>query len=211
MSMVEFVLPIPLYVSLRFQKWDAILAFKEPPSSALTFHALWHFARGVAHSAKGNMEQADKERKAFAEEAAKVPPDVTFSGDMIATAREVLDVAGNMLDARIASARGDRDAAVASWRRAVEAEDGLAYDEPPAWWFPTRESLGGELLRAGRHAEAEVVFREDLDRNPRNPRSLFGLAESLKGQKKMEDAAWVERQFREAWKHADSTLKAENL
>ena len=62
-----------------------------------------------------------------------------------------------------------------------------------------RESLGGELLRSGESSEAEKVFREDLEKHPRNPRSLFGLAESLKAQGKTADAGWVQRQFKRAW------------
>jgi len=92
------------------------------------------------------------------------------------------------------------------WRRAVEVQDRLNYDEPPDWYYPVRESLGGALLRAGRPAEAETVFRADLERNPRNPRSLFGLAESLRAQKKAADAAWVRAAFEGAWRDADTQL-----
>jgi len=84
-----------------------------------------------------------------------------------------------VLDARLAAAASDREGAVAAWRRAVEREDALAYDEPPAWYYPVRESLGAALYVAGRPAEAEAVFRDDLARNPRNGRSLFGLREAL--------------------------------
>ncbi len=88
---------------------------------------------------------------------------------------------------------------------AGEAQDGLAYDEPASWFYPGRESLGAALLKRGRAAEAEAVFRADLKRNPRNGRSLFGLLESLKAQKKTGDAEWVRREFESAWK--DSPLK----
>jgi len=108
-----------------------------------------------------------------------------------------------MLDAKLAAATGRTDAAIAAWRRAVAAEDALAYDEPPAWYYPTRESLGGELLRNGQAVEAEVVFREDLKRNPGSGRSLFGLAEALKAQEKDADAAEVLTQFKKAWARAD--------
>jgi hypothetical protein len=74
-----------------------------------------------------------------------------------------------------------------------------------------RESLGAALFLAGRPAEADKVFREDLDKNPRNPRSLFGLWESLKAQKKSADAAWIRPEFQEAWKNADVDLRMEDL
>ena len=75
----------------------------------------------------------------------------------------------NVLDARIVAAASDAAIALA---QAVAAEDALTYNEPPDWYYPVRESLGAALLRAGRPAEAEAVFRDDLVRNPRNPRSL---------------------------------------
>jgi cytochrome c-type biogenesis protein CcmH/NrfG len=87
----------------------------------------------------------------------------------------------------------------------------VAYDEPPVWFYPIRESLGAALLQSGRPADAEQVFREDLARHPRNARSLFGLRESLMRQNKTSDAAWVDSQFKEAWKDADSTLTVEDL
>ena len=74
-----------------------------------------------------------------------------------------------------------------------------------------RESLGGALLRAGNAAEAEKIFREDLIRNPRNGRSLFGLWQSLAAQNKMTDAAWAKSQYEAAWKDADVKLSVENL
>ena len=88
------------------------------------------------------------------------------------------------LAARIAEAKGDRAAAIDLWRKTVEAQDAAGYDEPPAWYYPVRESLGGALLRAGKNDEAEAVFRDALQRNPRSPRALFGLLETLRRQNK---------------------------
>ena len=93
----------------------------------------------------------------------------------------------------------------------MQIQDGLAYDEPPDWYYPVRESLGGTLLLAGQSADAEKVFREDLKQNPRNPRSLFGLMQSLKAQQKDADAAWVQKQFEAAWKNADTPLELSDL
>jgi len=95
--------------------------------------------------------------------------------------------------------------------RAVEFEDGVAYDEPPAWYLPVRESLGGALLRQGRPADAERVFRADLERNRRNGRSLFGLMIALTAQQRAYEAALVRQQFEGAWRHADTSLRQEDL
>ena len=98
-----------------------------------------------------------------------------------------------------------------AWKRAVEAQDALTYDEPPAWYYPVRESLGGSLLLARQPTEAEALFRANLDRNPRNGRSLFGLSEALKAQQRFEEAEWVRREFEAAWAEADATLRVETL
>ena len=55
------------------------------------------------------------------------------------------------------------------------------------------------------------MFREDLKRNPRNGRSLFGLWKTLEAEKKTADAAWVKQQFDAAWKDATVELKVEGL
>ena len=86
-------------------------------------------------------------------------------------------------------------------------QDAMSYDDPPEWFYPVRESLGAALLANGQAAEAEKTFREDLERNPRNPRSLFGLWQALLAQKKSVDADWVHRQFVEAWKYSDSEAR----
>jgi hypothetical protein len=69
-----------------------------------------------------------------------------------------------------------------------------------------RESLGGFLLRSGNYAEAERVFRADLERNKHGGRSLFGLMESLKAQKQTSDATVIQKEFAAAWKNADTKL-----
>ena len=116
-----------------------------------------------------------------------------------------------MLDARIAWARASHEESIRLWTRAVAAADALPYDEPPVFFYPVRESLGAALLLSGKAQEAERVFREDLVKHPRNPRSLFGLRESLAKQNKAGDAEWVKREFDAAWKDADTELRIEAL
>ena len=85
------------------------------------------------------------------------------------------------------------------------------YMEPPEWHFSLREALGGALLRRGEAAEAETVFRKDLEINPRSGRSLFGLLESLQAQQKTASIDWVKREFADAWKHSALSLKVGDL
>ena len=67
------------------------------------------------------------------------------------------------------------------------------------------------LLRIGRFADAEKVFRDDLLRNRGNGRSLFGLMKALEAQDKSQEAKSVERDFRKAWKYSDTVLTIADL
>jgi hypothetical protein len=74
-------------------------------------------------------------------------------------ADKIMNIAALVLEARLTT---DANSAIPIWRRAVEAQDALSYDDPPAWYYWIRQSLGAALLRSGRAAEAESVFREGL-------------------------------------------------
>jgi hypothetical protein len=140
----------------------------------------------------------------------KISPEAMIN---LNNARAVLNVAGKYLSAKIAKAKNQRQAAIEFLNEAVMLEDGLAYDEPPAWYIPSREALGGVLLRAGPSGApaAEHAFRTDLERNKLNGRSLFGLMEALKAQKRHREAATVRRQFAAAWRNADTKLTIAGL
>jgi hypothetical protein len=110
------------------------------------------------------------------------------------------DLVVDTLDARIATARRDLPGAIEKWRAAVAVQDRMRYNEPSDWFYPVRESLGAALLSSGQAEEAEHIFRQDLQKNRRNPRSLFGLWKSLEAQNRTADAQWVRTSFEAAWK-----------
>jgi tetratricopeptide (TPR) repeat protein len=208
MPMLESFMPVPTFVLMRFHRWDEIVKSVEPNRKLTLANALWHVAQGEARSVLGDVKRAELERATLASAIARVPADASFGYN---SARTILSLAGAVLDARIAGAKGDRKAAIDHWKRAVEMEDGLNYDEPSDWFYPVRESLGGALLLDGLYGEAEKVFRADLTRNPRNGRSLFGLLESLKAQNRKADVEWVQQAFEAAWKNAEVELRVEDL
>ncbi|MEP7271162.1 MAG: hypothetical protein ABI882_06635 [Acidobacteriota bacterium] len=208
MPMVEGFLPSTIFVGLRFAKWEDVLKVPEPEKDFQLTGAVWRFARGVSFAMTGRVREAEAEQKRFLEQAKNLPGETPFG---LNSAASVLKVAEHVLDARIAWAKGDRAAGIASWRNAVDSQDTLNYDEPPGRYYSVRESLGSALLISGDATGAEVVFREDLKRNPRNGRSLFGLLASLRKQGKSEAAKLVEREFERAWKSADAKLKLEDL
>lgn len=204
MPMVEGVTADSLKILLRFGKWNDVINGKfEAPGPLST--SMLHFARGVAQAQLGNIAGAESEQKAFEEARGKIAPQDT--GVYQNPLSNIVAVGAELLNGRIAMARGDRAAAIAAYRRAVAAEDALDYDEPADWFYPARETLGAALLRDGQYAEAEKVFRDDLTRNKNNPRSLYGLVRALRGQKKNAEAEHT--QFAKLWR--GGTIRIEDL
>ena len=208
MPMIEMFLPVKTYVMVRFGKWDELLAAKEPDKSLRLHNAMWHWGRGMAYAAKGKNDAAEKELKLLDEARASAPADAMVDKNSLAN---VLSVASHMLAARISGAKGDLEAASKHYEEAAALHDTFNYIEPPEWPFPVREAHGAMLLRAGKAAEAEKLFRADLEHFPRNGRSLFGLAESLKAQGNTDSAKLIEMQFKDSWKLADTKLSVQNL
>jgi tetratricopeptide (TPR) repeat protein len=206
--MLDGFFTMPTVVLVRFQKWDEVLASPEPDKRLAATGAMWRFGRGLAYVAKGKISEAENEQKAFAEIVKAIPADAPFGMNK---AVGVFKVGELMFAGKIALAKGDKKAAIELFKRAVEAEDALRYDEPADWQLPVREALGGALLASGDYAAAEQVFRADLERNPRSGRSLFGLMESLKGQGKQAAAAFVQQELDAAWKNAEVKLRAADL
>jgi hypothetical protein len=210
MPPLEGFMTIPMAVNVRFHKWDAILAMKEPDAEMKAAVGFWHFARGMALAGKGEISEAEAEYKIVAEAEKATPPDAIFQMPINNKTKDILKIAENVLGAQVALAKKDNAAAVGMLRDAVAVQDTLKYDEPQDWFYPVRESLGGVLLMTGDAKGAEQVFREDLARNLRNPRSLFGLDRALKAQDRSSDAWFVEQEFRKAWK-GGAGLKVEDL
>jgi tetratricopeptide (TPR) repeat protein len=201
MPMLEAFLPLPVLVQLRFQRWEDILAGKAPDSKLTIVRSIWHYARGRALVARTEVIGA-KEELAAVQKLHQAMPDDLKHGPLN-SAKKVMAIAALALEAKIAVASKDQTAAVALLEKAIQIEDDLSYTEPADWWQPVRELLGATYLGMGKPAEAEKVFRADLEKNRRNPRSLFGLMESLKAQGQAHAASLVEQEFQSSWRNAE--------
>jgi tetratricopeptide (TPR) repeat protein len=176
MGDAEAALVAPVLALTRFGKWDEVLAAPQPPEDLLYARGLSHYARGIAFTRTRRLDDAARELGVLETITANIPADRMIV--LVNSMKAVLTI----------------------------GQDALNYMEPPPWYFPVRQSLGAELLAAGRAKEAEVVYREDLKRNPENGWSLHGLAASLRAQGKRKEAAKVDARFEKAWRHADVKL-----
>jgi tetratricopeptide (TPR) repeat protein len=206
---VEFFKTIPLLSLVQFGQWDDVLAEPMADASLDYATAIQHYARGTAFARKGDLASARKARTALA--ALKTTPKVMVINDNDYPAQALLEIADTLLQGEIASAAGSHAAAIQHFRRAVTLQDELPYTEPPFWYYPTRQSLGAALLAAKRAAEAEAVYRRDLEDYPHNGWSLFGLVQSLDAQGKTTEAAEVRKQLEHAWSRADVTLTGSRM
>ncbi len=209
MPMLEPFSLIEWLITLQFHRWDEFLALPKPADEKSQRFLVWHYGRALALAGKGKPTEAEEARNIYAQIVAQVPADAPFGTTNMA--REALSVGVYIADAAIAESRNHMDVAIEHWKKAAAAEEALSYDEPPAWYYPVRQSLGGALLKTKRYAEAEVVFRQALDAHPRDGRLLFGLLEALTNQQKNAAAAQVKAQFEEVWKSADAKLKVSDL
>ena len=209
MAPLEGFMTIPMAVDVRFHKWNDILAMPQPDPAMHIATGFWHFARGMAFAGTGKLNEAEAEYKIVSEAEQNTPPDMIFAMPIDNKAKDIMKISEDVLGAKIAMARKDNVQAISLLTAAVAIQDTLKYGEPPDWFFPVRESLGGALLINGDAAGAEKVFRADLDRNPRNPRSLFGLQQTLKTQDRNYDAGFVESEFHDSWKGGE--VKVEDL
>ncbi|MEX0886721.1 MAG: hypothetical protein WD009_09805 [Phycisphaeraceae bacterium] len=193
-------MPVTYHVLIRFGQWDAILAEPEPEDYRHVSRSLWRYARSVAMSNLGRLSEARAELEAFEREAARIPDDWQVGQNM---AHDVIDIARLMATGELAFHDGRPDDAFAALREAIELEDQLAYDEPPGWMQPVRHALGALLLAEGEAAEAEQVYRSDLERHPKNGWALLGLERSLRAQGQADEADTVARDLPAAWARAD--------
>jgi len=208
---LEGFLAMRVHVLIRFGRWDDILALPFPgdPELYCATTAMLHYARGIALGATGDVERAETERQAFRAAVDRVPESRTLFNN---TCRDVLAIAGAMLDGELEYRKGEFDKAFASLERAVELDDNLPYDEPWGWMQPTRHAYGALLLEQGRVEQAEAVYRADLGldstlprplQHPGNVWALHGFHECLTRRGRTAEAGIVAQQLTRAAALAD--------
>jgi len=198
----------PSEVLMRFGRWEEILKEPEVAPGFPLSGALQKYLRAVALTALGRLEDAEKEAGLFQAARAKVPAEQSFGNN---TASNLLEIASHQLQGEMEAKRNHLDEAIRHLRQAVAIQDTLRYDEPPDWIQPARHTLGAVLLTANRAADAEKVYREDLEFYPENGWSLLGLSRALEEQGKSAEAKATQKRFDRAWQDADIKITSSCL
>lgn len=208
-EIAEVFVAMPLEVLVRFGEWQQILTAPDFPATLPLARAFRHGARSIALAATGDPKSARSEQAAMLAETKLIPPKNTRRAKD--TVNGVLTVMLPMVDGEIFYREGKLDEAIAHLREAIKGEDALRYDEPRDWLVPVRHSLGATLMQEHRFAEAEQVYRDDLEHLPNDGWALFGLAEALRFQHKNDESAAVDACFQQAWAKADVRLHSSCL
>ncbi len=203
---VEFFHTVPLLSYVRFGKWEEILSYSTPAPEFKYSLGIYHYARGIALSTLGRKEDALKELTYI-----KPLRDTQEISNLVKAgqpSRKLLEIAENLLQGQIDFMEGDFEASINNFKKAVALQDDLPYTEPPFWYYPTRQSLGRVLIKAGKLEEAEAVFKKDLEGYPRNGWSMFGLYKVLEIQGKTEEAKQYKDKFDIIWQLSDIKLES---
>jgi tetratricopeptide (TPR) repeat protein len=201
MAMVESVVAAPILVLTRFARWTDILRTPLHEGAGPLARTYWHLARGTAFARLGNVLGAQSELKDLESTRTQVPDDNAMFQN---SQKQLAAIASRLLQARILEASGETERAIGEYEAAITLEDALNYDEPSDFYYPIRETLGALYLRAHRYSDAARVFAADLEKNPHNPRSSWGLATAQRALK--QDAARSESDYRKRWKGAPLKL-----
>jgi tetratricopeptide (TPR) repeat protein len=195
----------PLYADVRFGRWQQVVDTPKPADDLPYMQAMWNYAQGMAAARQGRIEDAKRFHEALVPATTNPEIEKMMAWDRYSLIGGV-QIAERFVAAELARAAKDYDAAIAALNTAVTIEDTLPYDEPPAWHWPARQALGAMFLAAGKPAEAETAYRDELLRNPENGWSLHGLSRALKAQGKKVEAQDASDRFARAWANADIDL-----
>jgi len=194
----------PTYLLLtlvRFGRFEDILVDLSTRTQGLISGPVWDFAQGYAQLRAGNRAAARTHLTALM--SAENTSTAQFGAN---SAKALFGVLAGILDGEIALAGADRAAAITAFEKAVAIEDALVWDEPEPLPFSARHWLGPVLIEARRPADAETVYRQDLERHPKNGWSLLGLSQALAAQGKQ--SREVTEEFERAWARSDTWIRS---
>lgn len=208
LAWVQAIKTAPFSAHAQFSEPETILALADPGDRFPFVKGYWHYARGVAFAFDGDAEAAAGEVDAIERLIAEA--DMTGLEEQGLPARDVLGIAGRVVEARIAQARHDYVAAEHHLHEAIRLQDGIAYMEPPYWYYPVRQTLGAVLVQQDRAEEAVAAFEQALDEAPRNGWALWGLMQAriAAGGRDVSDAKAV---LARAWLGDEALLALDRL
>ena len=206
---IQAIHAAPYFATSQFAPAADVLALPEPDPRLAYVRGIRHYVRAVAYAQQRNQAGFDQELAKL--NAIRSSDALKPMVDQGVPAPDLLQLAELVARGRFASVRGRHGQAADYYRRAIAIEDRVPYMEPPWWYYPVRQSLGGALYRAGRFDEAREAFTGALARAPNNGWALYGLAASERALGRPAHAAAARMALGRAWSGDPKWLKMERL
>jgi tetratricopeptide (TPR) repeat protein len=187
----------PYYAAVRFSPPETLLELELPEAASVFERAAWHYARGEALARSGDVAGALAE----ADEIAALTGDEAIAAmdEAFVSASEVLAISELTVRARAAAAGGDLAAAIGLAEDAAAIQLRMGYMEPPWWYYPSRQTLAGYLMRDGQLDRAEQLLRASLIEAPNNAYAYYGLAELYRLRGDRPSRRYTQTLFDRAW------------
>ncbi|KAL3435795.1 hypothetical protein BDV09DRAFT_166721 [Aspergillus tetrazonus] len=213
---VEVYLSVRPHVMVRFGMWEEIIHDLPVPIDQELYcvtTAMVYYAKGVAHAATGNIQEAKRYQTLYTAAAQSVPESRL---DFPNKCTDILAIASAMLDGEIEYRAGKYEAAFSHLARAVQLDDSLGYSEPWSWMQPARHAYAALLLEQNHVEEALAVYKTDLGfdnsvirarRHANNVWALRGYHECLLRLGRRDEAAVIEPQLTLAVAVADVDVR----
>lgn len=205
-STIQHYYTIPYYVYVKFGKWDCILDMENEFPELVYPTAIWHYARGMSYTGKGNLMAAKMELEALEKVIGthKELKEITIWN--INSVYDLVQIAQKVLKASIVAQEGDFLQSIDLLKDAVAIEDSLNYNEPPDWFFSVRHYLGAVQLEAGAYENAISTYQQDLRNLPKNGWALRGLSLAYSKLGDESNRKRIEEMFTTAWRTADMKI-----
>lgn len=183
----------PYFARAQFSSPEEVLRLADPGPQFPYVQAMWRYARGVAAAARG----APREARAELDALNGIARTADFSALSTAhiPAVDVVRIAQEVLNARIAQAQGELGNAVSGFEKAAALQEKMAYMEPPYWYYPVRRSAGALRFLQGDLSGAERELKRALQEAPNDAWALWGLAQVYRKQGNENAAAETEQRW----------------
>jgi len=200
--MLQGFLAIPYFVKARFGMWDEILKDTSPDEKYPYTVGMWHYARGMALSHQGQIDQGTRESSKLALIIEQNSPDHK-DRQLPENQVNLLRIAYGILSAVLADQQKDEKSTIKYLQAAAQIQKNMGYHEPPDWYFQVNEVLGNAYLKWGRPQEALAMYEIALKQYPRNGWVLYGMTQALSQLGKKQRAKEVEKEYKVAWRLAE--------
>lgn len=184
---------------IRFGRFDEVSNIEMRPDHSI-HGGMWDFAQGYAALKEGEVDKAIDLKDKILSVA-----DTSSARFRFHSAKDLLNTVGYILEGEIHWMSDDLNEAKASFEKAIEYYDALAYDEPEPIPFSPRHWLGSLLIEMNEFDLAIEVYNKELESHPKNGWSLFGIKTALNKQGKTD--ANINSQFTESWKRSDTWIR----